>query len=318
MLKVKYSINKDTCFAYWVQTLLQWGWASSKADTEYYRSQGAPFSHEEEYALEQLKIVVEKKENSYLWLWERYAGYAIKNSDEKKIWYEVVSIFSPRFEELWKTEFPLLEAWRGELTSTNTEMMLEVFGATSKFLDVREMHGEIEVRLCTGHFPDAPEGHAKKEFPDFVIANISHTLHTHAPRVLGLIAHEILHKIEYQSPIFSDALKQAYENIIKPEGIYTDWKWKYLMTEAVIHSIASKRYNTYFGRMIMKDEKMIEGDVLLNLNMEKYGKSHGALIRVVAGRIESLTAHYLDEGKKIDQEYCDEVARTWVNLLTGK
>ncbi|WP_298413625.1 hypothetical protein, partial [Hydrotalea sp.] len=122
----------------------------------------------------------------------------------------------------------------------------------------------------------------------------------------------------YQSPIFRDALKQAYENIIKPEDIYTDWKWKYLMTEAVIHSIASKRYNTYFGRMIMKDEKMIEGDILLNLNMEKYGKSHGALIRVVAGRIEPLTTRYLNEGKKIDQEYCDEVARTWVNLLTGK
>lgn len=302
-----------------MQTLLGWGWAFSKTDTDYYRGQGGAFSEEENIALEQLKSILEKDTGSYGWLWERYAGNEIKNPDEQKIWNKIVFALSPRFEKLWKEELPLLESWRDGLVSTNGEVINKTIETFSNFVEVDELiQKEIEVRLCTGYFPDAPEGHAKKEFPTFVIANISHTSHEYATRVLGLITHEILHKIEYQPPTLSELLKGAYEKVIKSTEIKAQWKWKYLLTESVLHSVASKRYNTYFGRMVMKNEEKIANDVLLSLDMEKYGDSHGALIRVVAGRIESLTTKYLNEGRIVDEAYCNEVAKNWVNLLSAK
>lgn len=318
-MRIKFSINKETCFAYWVQSLIEWGGVISKADAEYYRAQGGSFSVEESEALERLKPVLQKEDNYYLWLWGRYVGDKIRDEREKQIWESVVSTLSPRFNELWAAEFPLLEGWKKELEASDLSAMQGVFEFSEKFFGVGDSKNqEVDVRLCLGNFPEAPEGHAKREFPEFVLANISHTLHAQLPRVLGVIAHEILHKIEYQSPISTNLLKNSYDEIIKPAGITTEWKWKDLMTEAVITSVASKRFNNFFGRMIVKDEKMIKSDVVAKMNFEKYGKISGSLIRVVAGRLESLTAKYLNEGRVIDQEYCDEVARQWVKLFTEK
>ncbi|MCX6788845.1 MAG: hypothetical protein NTZ36_03120 [Candidatus Jorgensenbacteria bacterium] len=319
MLKIKYSVNKETCFAWWVQVISGWGWASSKTDTEYYRSQGSQFSEEENSALEKLKLVLQKDSNSYGWIWERYDGNDFNDEGEQKIWNEIVSVFSPRFEKLWIDEYPLLENWRNELSLTNMEATNKTIKAFSDFASVSVSdQSEIEVRICMGYFPDAPEGHAKKEFPNFVIANISHTSHEYMARVLGLITHEILHKIDYQSTTLTNLLEKSYLKIIEPSGIKTLWKWKHLLTESVLHSVASKRYNSYFGRMVVSDEKKILSDTLLSVDMEKYGESHGALIRVIAGRIESMTASYLNKGKEIDEGYCNEVASSWAKLLSGK
>lgn len=317
MLRYEFAVDKNACFTYWAQSLVKWGWYFEQREYELYQKTATPLTSEERRALEQLKTLLTKEGNHFLWLWKKYDGLSVGNTQENEQWESIQSTLWPRFEELWKTELPLLEGWRERLKSFSFSSLTSPFQEVVRFFDAQfAIDPPRTVKLLFHFNPDTVAGHGKKEFPNLLILNVSHARPEIENRVINVLLHETMHLVEYQSSLTTSLLQKSYQSVIEPHAIkLAGYKWKHLLTETIISSIASMRLNNYFGRIIEKNPKAIADDVVNGFDLDRNKTNYEFLIRVLAGRIEELTAHYLREKKKIDKTFTDSVAHEWVQLF---
>lgn len=318
MIQYKFIINKEICFAYWAQLLIQWGWYFEKRGHEFYKKYSEPFSLQEESALKMLKTILEKENNYFLWLWKQYTGKPIENVDELDRWNKIKKSLLPKFEAVWKDELPLLERWQKKLENYSFQPLESAINLVACFFDAPSISDEeIIVKLSFCHDTETPTAHVKREFPSVMILNISRVDFSNLNKTISTILHETIHLLmEYKSSRAESLLHNSYSTIIVPLAIQLkNYKWKHLFVESVISSIASSRLNSYFGRIIEKDEKAIASDVVGDFNLEKQKTNYGFLIRVIAERIEPLTTSYLMANKVIDRTYADLVVNEWATLL---
>lgn len=322
MIKYNFIVDKETCFAYWAQSLIQWGWYFEKKEADYYRNLSEPFTDKEKESLELLKSILQKDENQFLWLWNRYVGKKIDNPEEFKDWETIRLTLSNKFEIIWPKEKQGLQRWQKILNKYSFQFLSAPYKKIYKFFKVSTPKNKqiIDVRLCFYWGKEFPTAHVQRNFKDLILLNISNTKpgKIERERVIGILAHETIHKIEYASSLSPVLLKNSYKRIIKPKHIgIKGIKWKHLLTETVIASIASLRFNTYIGRILVGDSKRQESDKIVEFDFKKNREKYGFLIRVVASRIEELTAKYLNNNKTIDQNYCDAIASAWLTPMEG-
>jgi hypothetical protein len=133
-------------------------------------------------------------------------------------------------------------------------------------------------------------------------------------RAVGALLHEVMHKIEAKSNL-RILTKEVYSSLIQPLKLdIGNYKWKYLLVESILKSIASTRSNTYFGRIlwgnILEEDLIFEKDLPFNKVHFEY------LIRVVALAIEPLTQEYVQNFKPLDKTFVEKVSLEWIGLLT--
>lgn len=321
MFRYSFVVDKDTCFTYWAQSLIEWGWYFEKKECDFYRKFSKQFTPEEEKALGSLKQILEKEENYFLWLWARYANMPIENTDELREWNQIKKVLLSKFEDVWREEMTFLEQWKKNLESYPFQRFEQGFENITRFFEAPIIsEEEVKVKLAFHYDTEAPTAHVKKEFPGLIILNISRTNVTNINRAVNTLLHETIHLLmEYRSTRLESLLYESYMTTIAPPAIQLkNHKWKYLLMESVVGSFASRRLNNYFGRIIESDKKIIESDIVGNFDREKQKENYGFLTRVVAERIEPLTTSYLNKQKKVDAMYADAVAKTLLELLSTK
>lgn len=69
-LKFEFIVDKKANFAYWAQLLLgPRSWYFRKDNPQLFLEEAGVFSKEEQKALGELKLILEKESNQYRWLW---------------------------------------------------------------------------------------------------------------------------------------------------------------------------------------------------------------------------------------------------------
>jgi hypothetical protein len=322
MVVFNFEIDKEACFAYFIQSLIDWGWFFNEKNQDYFSEQIGGLENEEKKSLEKLKKILQKDNNYFLWLWRRYDNLDFRDSDEKDSWEEIKKILWPKFEKIWDIEFKKMEEWRKELATFSFEKFNKDLEKVSNFFNFYDYPKEIRVKLMFHWDRDNVTAHVRADFNDLILLNLSNLKNSNISkkRVINVLLHEFIHKIQYQSDDFYKIIKKSEREIIDPRNITfeNDIKWKYLLEETIVNAIASRRFNSYFGRKLTDNESIIEADKIISVDLEKNRNNFGYLIRFIAGEVEDKVSNYLKDNKKFDLELSNFIAQNWVNFLTKK
>lgn len=338
MLRFTFVVDKEACFAYWVQGLIRWGPYFEKQEFKFYREKGVPWTDAEERALTELRDILIKKERGFLWLWQRYAGERVKDALEAGKWKEIESVLGNKFEKVWQSETLLLRKWPTRLSRRLSQVSCsDFFGRVGSFFGITKLKSEsISVKLLLYSDPNFPAGHAKMEFPSLLLLNLSNLGTEHIDSALEVLMHEATHLFEYQSSVADGLLTASYKKIIRPElpQVWTGIQkilsavgvlktrnsvhpnWKHLLVEAVLGSIANRRHYSYAGMSLFN--RFSENNRVYrtegSIDYLKNRNNYDLQIREVRESLVSLTKDYLDNHRRIDTEYCDFVAQRWLEV----
>ncbi|KKU10889.1 MAG: hypothetical protein UX65_C0006G0018 [Parcubacteria group bacterium GW2011_GWB1_46_8] len=320
MFSFSFIIDRDVCFAYWVQSLIKWGWYFSRQKADFYLKFVGPLTQNEQDTLEALKLILQKDKHGFLWLWARYAGEPIKDKTEESQWGAVQTAFKQKFEIVWDLELPLLESWKNLLQGVlpDTRKFDQAFNKIFLFYSVIPFDAALEVKFASHWNSDTPVAHVKQEYPSAILLALSRTKREKLATVVNTILHEACHKIDYQSSISDKLIKDAWERILSPLNIKLerDYKWKHLLKETVLYTMASGGVSHNYLERIAAERmgeifKIEQKPLKENVKKDNYGE----LIALAASRIEPMVSQYLDTGKQMDSTLADAVAQVWGELL---
>ncbi|MDP3729854.1 MAG: hypothetical protein Q8R26_03895 [bacterium] len=313
----KYIIDKEANFAYWAQLMLgKWDWYFEKERVELFKKMSGEFSPEEQNALNQFRLILQKEGNQRLWLWQRYAGSEIENNIEREIYFSIRKILDQKFELIWRQEFLLLQQWERLLSSFDIKELETPIQQAMTFLGGSNKVGIFSVKLFIGS--ETPTGATQPLVLNLLMLNISHTPANKINKAIGVIIHEFLHLVNNRNGLLKDLMKQAFMQELKTQydtKLKDGYKWKYLFIETILRSIASGRSNTYIGEFLEYDDatKKIDADLSHKKPLIEIG--YAFMIRIAASKMLEETKSYLSLGKIIDLAYIKKVVEIWKWLL---
>ncbi|RJQ30071.1 hypothetical protein C4565_01035 [Candidatus Parcubacteria bacterium] len=317
---IEFIIDKDVCFTYWLQAIFKWSWFFGEKKAKHYRRFIKKNKLSEKIALFVFKKILQRRNNKYFWLWDRYSNKKISNIFENLLWNLIKKVFKYNFDVIWKNEEESLKKWQIQLLEYDFSLFNDALERVANFLLVKDFNGfDLKIKLLFGS-EIGVSAHVKKEFPNLIILSVPSFNRENLNSVIGTIIHELIHKFEYESAITDSLFKKSYKNIIEPNNINapSDYKWKYLLKESMLRAISSSRMNTYIGRLLTNDNEIIQKDVVKFIFTKKESINPEFLIRVVAQKIEQLTTEYLNKNMVIDEKYCDFISQVWVDLFSGE
>ena len=142
----KFTIDKEAIFFYWAQLMVgKWSWYFEPENYELFKKNSGEFSDSENEALDKFKSIIQKKENQYLWLWQRYNNQPISNQEEIETFGSVRKILDSKFENVWQGELPKLESWKSRLESHDFAKYHNIFKKIIGFLNSNQIKGQIQV-----------------------------------------------------------------------------------------------------------------------------------------------------------------------------
>ena len=301
MFSYNFKINKEICFIYWVQSSTEWNWYFCQKEYDKWIQITGDFNNEEKKILESFKKTLQKENNGYTWLWNRYMGNEIYDKGEKKKWQYLKKILKNKFEILWKSEHPKLVAWKKKLEEHDFNYLKNDFEKIYNFFDTKDVN-EIIVNLCFG-WGKLPGGNVKKEFPNNILLTVSNSDITNIGGVLKTLFHEHIHLIEYSSN--KDKLfRESYKKILAPLSISKQKQsWRHLIVESIIFSMVGKNVG-YLDRKIGIKNTSKKIKIIGDKNKIK---NYGEKIKNTSKKISKLTEKYIREEKTLDKDYSDFV-----------
>ena len=345
MIVYTFTIDKDTCFAYWAQSLIQWIWYSKSKDYEHYARTLGPFTMREKNALKRLKKLLQREDAGFLWLWNRYVGNEITDQKELLIWQHIQDTLKDKFEMVWREELPKLEIWRRDLNVYSFQELNAIFVGVAHFFDENtERNRNIIVKLLINDDEKSLHGHVKREFNNCIVLALSSLERRYRDMAISTLAHETIHLIEYASPLSNALFKDSYQRIHRPAlrgNLFSSVmksmmeifrrllpslllmrgpKLHHLFIEAIITSMAgSSLIIAYVNQKVFhKPSVLPEGALQMVDYRKKDKKNYSTQIKIVASRLVDLTKEYLNNDKKMDKTYSDAVVRAWLDLRGGK
>lgn len=318
MIRLVFEVDRRACFVYWAQSLVRWGPYFEKRESAYYYKKAAPLSPEESVALENLRQLLQRENTGFLLLWNLYDGKEISNPEDGSAWNQIADVLEGKFTNVWNEEGPLLTVWRRQLRGESFAGYEKFLGQAQVFFGIQEpVHINAVVKLLLHYDTEAPTAHVKREYEKLLLLNISNVKLENRRRVIGTLLHEIVHRYDYAaSDTTSPFLRSAYERIILPTKYkHQTQSWRYLFTESIIHSIASRRFSNVLGTLLATNQEEIFADRVGRFSLEKNKHNYDFLARVVAERL-SLTKQYFEQGRTVDQKYYDQVAYLWLELFS--
>lgn len=335
MISYNFEIDKEACFADFAQSLIRLNaYSFARNQFNHYFSIEKPLTNEEKKVLEKFKERLQKRNDGFIWLWDkyvkkeegagffwlwnRYSGVKIENQKDALLWQNIHQVLDERFERIWIEELPKLTVWQQKLQQYSfTYLNNIIFYKIAIFFGVNiNSWNKITTKLFFCYDKNFPFGSAKREFKNLFILNISNVSLEHINKVINVLAHETAHLIEYTSPLSEELLKNSYLRIIKPAGLKRKGPpWRHLFVEAVITSIAGSGHSyNYVKHKLFYDPNAPQENKSTVFDYNKMPNNYAYQIRAAVAQIIDLTIEYLDKEKKIDQEYSDAIARAWQDL----
>lgn len=316
MTSFEFKINKEANFTYWLQGLIKWSSSFQKSANEFYLKKIGILNVDQSNALDKLAVFLGSEGRGYFWLYDMYAGKTPKDENSLKEWNRISSPFRESFEPIWIEQKSGLEFWKNILIAESFSLSEKITKA-QRFFRTSSDSFKFEVQLLIHWDKARASGHAQRNFPEILLLVVSSVDTNQKGRVLGTLLHESLHHLEYSSNKTEDYILESYRKLIKPTKFEIEGqKWKSLFIETIITSMAGARYNNYFGKSFLEDEKDLENDILEleEFDFRKHKVNPGFLIRKASSLVAPLTKEYLDSNKPLDQFYIDYIAKIWLKL----
>lgn len=297
-----FEINKEACFFYWIQSSIEWNWYFNQKEYDKWIQITGIFTDKEKKILKYFKDILQKENNGYTWLWDRYVGNKTDNNDEIKKIDELKKILENKFNILWKSEYPKLLQWKKKLEKYDLDDFNDDFKKIHRFFGVKDNRQKITVSLCFG-WGRKSGGNVKREFPNNILLTLSNSDMTEMNQVLKTLFHENIHLIEYSSNK-NILFKKSYEKIIIPLKISKQSQsWRHLIIESIISSIVGIDVGYLDRKIGIKDTSK-----KIKVTREKNKiKNYGDKIKNISKKISKLTERYIRERKTIDKDYSDFV-----------
>ncbi|MCK4387004.1 MAG: hypothetical protein KAV41_02905 [Candidatus Pacebacteria bacterium] len=307
MFLYKFEIDKDTCFAYWAQSLIQWNWYFNQKERDKWTCFVGELNKKENDALNFLKEVLEKEDNAYLWLWGRYSGKSLENLEEKEKWEKIKKHLRCKFEIIWQSEYPKLLIWKNKLEDYNFQNLKKDFEKINNFFGVKNGN-EITVKLLFG-FGKKAGGNAKKEFPNLLLLTLSGVDILDINSVIKILLHENIHLIEHNSD--KDILfKKSYQNILAPTKMkQSKPSWRHLIIETAVSSIVGREVGYLDAKIGL--ENLSQNKMPIDDKSKSRVWQYDQKIKTVSAKLSQLTVEYLKNNKEMDENYSNQVARLW-------
>jgi hypothetical protein len=311
-----FEIDKEACFWYWIQSLLKWSWYVEEGEFLFYKNSLKNISFKKKRILSEFREVLQQENNGFFWLWNRYS-HKPTHPQEQRFCSVIKNAFEDEFDAFWKNEVVLLEEWKKRLERFNFDVLDNFYNKTSTFIErAPKQEKLITVKLLTYGNENFPAGHSHKNFDDVILLNISHLNNTFIERVIGVLAHEHIHILTTLYPTLESLLRKSYQTIFAPLSIKTNGpSWRHLFLETVITSIAGKRNENYLNYLWKKE---VSNPFNEKAYIKKDEVNYGFQIRIASYKSLAMTINYLDSEKIVDQSYCDEIAKIWIDIESKK
>lgn len=306
MFSYEFEIDKEACFTYWVQSSIKWNWYFNQKEFDKWVQITGEFNFQEKKVLNSLKDILQKEENGYKWLWNKYTGNKINDIREQEKWNKIRKILENKFEIIWQSEYPKLLIWKDKLEQYNFQNLNNDFKKISTFFGVKNSE-IISVKLFFG-FGKKAGGGTKKEFTNLLILLLSGVDVLDLKSILKVLAHENIHLIEYSSK--KDLLfRQSYKKILASLKIkQSQPSWRHLIVESIVSSIVGRDVG-YLDEKIGVNENFQK--VVLDKKNENKNQFYNRKITIVSKKIASLTKKYIKNNKEMDLDYTNQVIQEW-------
>jgi len=310
MFRYKFEINRGGCFAYWAQSSVRWNWYFNQKEADKWKEITGEFNSEEEKALNDLKEILQKEGNAYLWLWNRYENNSIEDKEEQGNWEKMENVLEDKFEKIWQIEKPKLKVWLNQLEQLNLKDKEDDLKKIFNFFGVADYKEEIKVKLLLG-FGKQAGGATKKEFSNSLILLLSEADLTDKKVILNVLLHESLHLLEYSST--KDLLfRESFKKILAPLKIkQSQPSWRHLIIESIISSIVGREVGYL-------DKKDLKETINVSISKEENrGQFYNQKILLMAQKVAMITEKYLKDNKEMDSVYTDQVLEILKEELTS-
>ena len=318
-MNITISTNKNTAFFYWLQAVSGWN-ETTAADDEtlaYYRSFIANDDSAAKRTLQNAKNLLRGCTDPRKLQSEVYAGNFSDSAAQKlkKISFNL----RPDFDKLWLEQLDTLERWRELLERYDFARFDESFAKITAFL---ESSFNPKSKQTIYLLPNAPGkntiGH-RISSGDFILLRPPTEYNSdRLNSVICVIIHEMLHAVEFGSKITRKLMKQAYDAQLKPRNIPTPagYTWKIIFFETIVYCFANNITGGYLRPQIFGKPKPTtdEFEQKAHRFFEQNGLKTGHVLAWVGLCVLPLVDELMSEGKPVNQEVFDVVAREFCKL----
>lgn len=319
-MSITISTNKNTAFFYWLQAVSGWD-ETAAADDEtlaYYRS-FIPNNDDDvaKRTLQNVKNLLRSCTDPRKLLSEVYAGNFSGSAAQKlkKISFNL----RPYFDKMWFEQIDTIEQWSELLERYDFTRFDESFAKITAFL---ESSFNPESKQIIYLLPNALDkntiGH-RISSGDFIL--LRPPIEYNPDRlnsVICVIIHEILHAVEFGSKTTRKLMKQAYDAQLKPRNIPAPagYTWKVMFFEAIVYCFANNITGGYLRPQIFGKPKPTtdEFEQKAHRFFEQNGLKTGHVLAWVGLCVLPLVDELMSEGKPVNQEVFDVVAREFCKL----
>ncbi|MCL4405104.1 MAG: hypothetical protein M1361_01420 [Patescibacteria group bacterium] len=312
-IKFDFIVDKEACFAYWAQLLVHRKrfWAIDR-EYEYYRQLAGVLNELEKTAVGRLQLIFDNDKNGS-WLPNRYISSGFRTLEERESWQLIRSALNAKFEEVWQRESPALYSWQSTLSNYSLSEFEPVLNKIANFWGIGSFSRTVRVKLFFYWRNDFTQGYSYRGVKDFIFLGISHMDPRGVVRVLSTLIHEVTHLFENESPLSREAFMEFISVLYGANLEKEEPDWRYLFNESIIKSIASGGpVEDYVFRSIFGGKTKLKSPESEPVVRSK--ETHNSQILWIVPKILDATTAYIDNDKRIDRGYVEEVAAAWIEL----
>lgn len=318
-MKYKFIIDKEACFYDWIQSFISWRSHFSEKENTLFLREHKELNIKEKETLKKLEDFLSGS-NGSLRLWNRYENKFMWSIKEKILWKNVRLVFEDKFNKIWEERLPQLQEWKTILENYNFLVIENHLHASALFFN-SSLPNNVRVKLLFSSDDGLPGGASlPQKFKNVVLLNVAGCNFNELDRAIGVLIHETMHLTIWDSKQMDYILQDSFRNIILPKKIKIGpWKWKNLIHESLIGSVASRRLNNYFGRVIsgVNNEKVIKDSVDIEKIFPDANDQFGLLARKLSFLVEEEISSYINKNRKFDKYLSDNIMQCWIDYLSN-
>lgn len=317
-MNLEFSVDKNTRFYYWLQTISNWNpYLSGIKISVQHQNIPDQMSNKQRGALNRIADILKAANEPIGILSELYSNNI--NSVEAKEISAQSEQLAILFDPIWESSQQYLKEWLELLSSTDFTHLNESLKKISNFFESRINLNELfTVYLIHNKSDTQAAGHYISETNFILLRPPIGKSKSEFNSVIYTLLHEYIHAIEFKSTISRNMFKNSYEKYINandipaPEG-YT---WKSMYTEAIAHCFSSKTIGGYLGPEITNEPNSSFDDLKKRfskvMSKEKYNTID--VINWAALNILSDVTKCIENKLPINQQIADKIGRIFMEF----
>ena len=314
------TINKNTAFFYWLQTVSKWdtSYAFEHPLFTYYYQVIQPTDN---LILSQVRTIIQSDPNPYDILRKLYGG---EFDDEKsRLIAHISTPLINRFDSIWQDCHENLDVWRDVINDFSYNDLYMQLQKIAIFLGLEKQAIKdnaiflLPPRLKASN----PAGH-KISSSNFILLRPPYSFNDQKKEAVRIvILHEYTHGLIQQSKLFQEAGRSSYEKFILPKKLVSPpgYTWRSVYNELLAYCIASRTIGGgYLSPQLTGKPRSTVNDMRPSFDrlLAKRKPTSNQIINWASLHMLPKLTDYIEEGKLIDAAIFESAIKVVDELLS--